>query len=155
MKTFFILIFAGLLITSCGNNKADQPATETDSVITSFYYLWKAMLNDTSGKLEMKKIETANLDSLTAASIIDFINAGDSSVHLDLIKTSNDTVYIKIPDATFLTQRMGSTGSTMYLAGVVYNLTELPGIRFINFDFEEGDHHAQPGTLSRDSFNNQ
>ncbi len=154
MKQFLILIFVSLLITSCGNNKADQPATDNDTATVTINYIWQATLNDTSGKLEMKKVETTNLDSLSPASIVTFINTSDSSVHLDLIKTSNDTVYIKIPDATFLTQRMGSTGSTMYLAGVVYNLTELPGIRFINFDFEEGDH-AQPGTLSRDSFNDQ
>ena len=152
MKQFFILIFVSLLITSCGNNKADQPASDNDTATIN--YIWQATLNDSSGKLEMKKVEAAGLDSLSAASIVAFINTSDSSIHLDLIKTSNDTVYIKIPDATFLTQRMGSTGSTMYLAGVVYNLTELPGIRFINFDFEEGDH-AQPGTLSRDSFNDQ
>ena len=141
-------------MVSCGNNKADQPATDNDTATAAINYVWQATLNDTSGKLEMKKVEAAGLDSLSAASIVAFINTSDSSVHLDLIKTSNDTVYIKIPDATFLTQRMGSTGSSMYLAGVVYNLTELPGIRYINFDFEEGDH-AQPGTLSRDSFNNQ
>jgi hypothetical protein len=154
MKQFLILIFVSLLITSCGNNKADQPATDNDTATVTINYIWQATLNDTSGKLEMKKVETTNLDSLSPASIVAFINTSDSSVHLDFIKTSNDTVYIKITDATFLTQRMGSTGSTMYLAGVVYNLTELPGIRFINFDFEEGDH-AQPGTLSRDSFNDQ
>ena len=153
MKQFFILIFFSFLITSCGNNKADQPA-DNNNTTTVINYVWQATLNDTSGKLEMKKVEATGLDSLSPESIVAFLNTSDSSVHLDLIKISNDTIYIKIPDATFLTQQMGSTGSTMYLASVVYNLTELPGIRFINFDFEEGDH-AQPGTLSRDSFNNQ
>jgi Sporulation and spore germination len=154
MKTYSILIIICIILVSCGGNKADQPAIENDTSATAINYAWQAMLNDSTGKLEMKKVEATSLDSLNLASIVDFINTSDSSVHLEVVKTSNDTVYIKIPDATYLTQRMGSTGSTMYLAGVVYNLTELPGIRYINFDFKEGDH-AQPGTFNRDSFNNE
>jgi Sporulation and spore germination len=153
MKNLFFLSFTALLLISCGSNKADEPIVEEDS-LTAINYAWQASLNDSTGKLEMKKAEAAGLDSLSTASIIDYINRSDSSIHLDIVKTSNDTVYLKIPDATYLTQRMGSTGSEMYLASVVYNLTELPGIRFINFDFEEGDH-AQPGILSRNSFNDQ
>ena len=46
---------------------------------------------------------------------------------------------------------MGSTGPELYFAEAVYNLTEIPGIRFINFSLTEGDH-AGPDTYSRDSF---
>ena len=154
MKIFAILIFISLLITSCGSNKADQPAADSDSASSAIIYAWQATLNDSSGKLEMKKVQATDLDSLSPASVVEFINKGDSSVHLDFVKISNDTVYIKIPDATFLTQQMGSTGASMYMAGAVYNLTELPGIKYINFDFEEGDH-AAPGTFTRDSFKNE
>jgi hypothetical protein len=49
---------------------------------------------------------------------------------------------------------MGSTGPTMFLSSAVYNLTEIPGIRYVNFDFEEGDH-ASPGTFSRESFKDE
>jgi hypothetical protein len=153
MKKFYTLIITGALITSCGNNNAGQPEADNDSAST-INYTWQASLNDSSGKLEMKKVEAAGLDSLSPASVIEFINKSDSSVHMDLVKIANDTVYIKIPEATFLTQQMGSTGSSMYMAGVVYNLTELPGIKYVNFDFEEGDH-AAPGTFNRDSFKNE
>jgi hypothetical protein len=61
---------------------------------------------------------------------------------------------VKIPEATYLTQQMGSSGPTMFFAEAVYNISEIPGIRFINFDFEEGDH-AQPGTYTRDDFKDQ
>jgi hypothetical protein len=153
MKTLFFLSFTALLFISCGSNKADEPIVEEDSPI-AINYAWQASLNDSTGKLEMKKAEAAGLDSISTASIIDYINRSDSSIHLDIVKISNDTVYLKIQDATYLTQRMGSTGSEMYLAGAVYNLTELPGIHYINLDFEEGDH-ASPGTFSRDSFKDQ
>ena len=105
-------------------------------------------------KMEMKKEEAAGLDSLSTASIIDYINASDSSIHIELVKISNDTIFLKIPDAMHLTQQMGSTGPSIYLASLVYNFTELPGITHVNLDFEEGDH-AAPGTFNRDSFKDQ
>lgn len=153
MKFFLLLFFSSLIIISCGSNKADEPIVEEDS-LTAINYTWQASLNDSTGKLEMKKAEAADLDSLSTASIVDYINRSDSSIHLDIIKISNDTVYLKIPDAHYLTQQMGSTGPTLYLANVVYNLTEIPGFHYISFDFEEGDH-ASPGTMSRESFKNQ
>ena len=152
MKSFLYLLLSSLIIISCGNNSADESLDETDTATIN--YSWQAFLNDSTGKMEMKKEEAAGLDSLSTASIIDYINASDSNIHLDALKTSNDTVYIKIADATYLTQRMGSTGPSLYLAEVVYNLTEIAGIRYVNFNFEEGDH-AQPGTFNRDSFKGQ
>ena len=104
--------------------------------------------------MEFKKSEATAIDTLSPASIIDFINGKDTNIHIDLSKVSNDTVYLKIPNAMHLTQQMGSTGAELYMAGVVYNLTELNGIHFVNFDFLEGDH-AGPGTYNRDSFKDQ
>jgi spore germination protein GerM len=77
-----------------------------------------------------------------------------SKVRLVFIKSSGDTAYLKIPDATYLTQQMGSTGPRLFLSGLVYTLTSLPGINYVNLDFEEGDH-AAPGTYSRESFKDE
>jgi hypothetical protein len=153
MKNFYLPGLACLFLIACGSNKADEPIVEEDSP-DAINYAWQASLNDSTGKLEMKKAEAAGLDSISTASVIDYINKSDSSIHLDIIKTSNDTVYLKIPDAHYLTQQMGSTGPTLYMASVVYNLTEIPGLHYVNFDFEEGDH-ASPGTMNRDSFKNE
>jgi hypothetical protein len=150
MKNILILFCASLFIISCNNN-ADQPAADNDTANAAIHYAWEATLNDTSGKLEMKKTEATALDSLSPLSVVDFINTKDSAIHLNIIKISNDTIYLKIPDASYLTQQMGSTGPEQYFAGAVYNLTEIPGIRFVHFDFKEGDH-ASPGTFTRDSF---
>lgn len=152
------IIFASgcvcLLVLAC-NNKAEKQETETiDSTKTVAPSSWTASLNDSSGRLEMKKNEFQGPDSLTATSIIKFLNLQNPSVQLEYVKQSGDTLYIKIPKATFLTQQMGSTGATMYLANAVYNLTEIPGITKINFDFEEGDH-ASPGILTRESFKDE
>jgi hypothetical protein len=152
MKIIYCLAALTILGNSCGNNNADPPIAEDDSAVNMTYF-WEASLNDSTQRLEMKKVETMESNSLTASSVINFINSGNTNIRLDLVKTSNDTIYIKIADAEYLTQRMGSAGPTMYFAATVYNLTEISGIRFVNFDFEEGDH-AQPGTYDRDSFKN-
>lgn len=121
---------------------------------TSNSYSWQARLNDSSGRLEMVKTELGGPDSLSPDAVVRYINTTNSNVQFELVKTSNDTVYVKIKDATYLTQQMGSTGTTMYLAQVIYNLTEIPGIRYATLDFVEGDH-AAPGTYSRESFANE
>ena len=150
MKKYFLFVLCSTLLFACGSNKADQPGSMNDT--TSSYFLWESTLNDSTGRLEMKKVETA--DSTSIQSILGFTNTAYPRIRLEWIKTSLDTIYLKIDDATFLTQQMGSSGSILYLAAVVYNLTELAGINYITLDFEEGDH-ARPGTYNRESFSNE
>lgn len=151
MKKLFLFSCIVYFLFSCKSNKADQPAVTDDSATAPIIYLWESDLDDSTGDLKMKKIET-DLDTLAA----DTIAARLSGEHLVLqyVKTSHDTIFIRIPDSDYLTQRLGSTGAMMRMAMFVYDFTELPGIRYVNFDFEEGDH-AAPGTYSRESFNNQ
>lgn len=143
-----------MFFVSCKSGTADQQATETDSANATINYAWVASLNDTTGKMELKKSEATAIDTLSPASIIDFINGKDTNIHLELSKVSNDTIYVKIPSATHLTQQMGSTGAELYMAGVIYNLTEINGVHYVNFDFVVGDH-AGPGVYNRDSFKDQ
>ena len=160
MKKYFLPIaLASLFLYAC-NNKSDQPVIEEDTAATASHYIWQSSLNDTSGKLEWFPSTPLDEDSLQPAAVIAAINKNNqeseyySKVILDFVKTSGDTVYIKIPEATYLTQQMGSSGPAMFLSGVVYTLTGLSGYNFVSFDFEEGDH-ASPGVYSRQSFNNQ
>jgi hypothetical protein len=143
-----LLVFIGC------KGKSDKQVTENDTLVARSLYSWESVLNDSSGRLEMKKTENAGPDSLTAGSVISFLNRTNPDIQLQLIKQSNDTLYINIPEAEHLTQRMGSTGPTMYFASAVYNLTEVPGIKYVNFDFSEGDH-ASPGVYERDSFKDE
>ncbi|MBL0330212.1 MAG: hypothetical protein IPP64_12520 [Bacteroidetes bacterium] len=94
------------------------------------------------------KNQEAKPELLTPQKIIEFINSNNSSVHLDLRKISNDTIFVKIKESTFLTQQMGSTGADEYMSVTTFTLTELKGMKYVNYDFEEGDH-ANPGTYSR------
>jgi len=70
---------------------------------------------------------------------------------LHFTKTSNDTLFVKISNSTFLTQQMGSSGPEVYLADVTYNLTEISGINYVAIIFKAGDH-ASPGVYSRTDF---
>lgn len=152
MKKLFFSFIIVTLLYACGNNKTDQPATEDDS--TNIIYSWEASLNDSTGRLEMIKKESLLPDSLSPQAVIDFLNKKYPNIQTSFIKISGDTVYVKIPEATYLTQQMGSSGPTMFFAEAVYNITEIAGIRNVNFDFEEGDH-ASPGVFDRTTFNDQ
>lgn len=154
MKSF---LFAGvllILLSACGNNKADVPAAEGDSTADNTVYSWEATLNDSTQRLEMKKVEAIGPDSLATPAVISFLNTAYPKIKLEPVKTSHDTLFLKIEDAEYLTQQMGSTGPTMYFATAVYNLTEIPGIKYVNFDFAEGDH-AQPDTFGRENFKDE
>ena len=154
MNKQFFLLFTTLFFWGC-NNKVDQPGADEDTVnVIQNFYSWQATLNDSTGKLEMKRIEASGPDTLASIPVINFLNSLNPTIRLELVKISNDTIYIKIPDALYLTQQMGSTGPTLYFANAVYNLTEIPGITHVNFDFEEGDH-ASPGTFNRNSFKDE
>jgi hypothetical protein len=154
MKTLLFSALLLLLLSSCGSNKADTPAEANDSLSAAPVYSWEAVINDSTQRLEMKKIEAIGPDSLSAPAVISFLNNNNPKIKLELLKISTDTLYLKIEDAEYLTQQMGSTGPTMYFATAVYNLTEVPGIKYVNFDFAEGDH-AQPDTFGRDNFKDE
>jgi len=91
----------------------------------------------------------------SAEEVIDLLNERYADIILlDLKKISGDTVFVKVEDAQYLTQQMGSTGAYGYMAEVTYSLTEVPGIDYVHFDFEEGDH-ATPGLYRRKDFLNK
>lgn len=88
-------------------------------------------------------------DKINQDFLINLLNTKfENKVHIEFTKLSGDTVYINIPDSNYLTQQMGTCGAQEFMMSTTFTLTELEGIRFVNFDFEFGDH-AMPGTYSR------
>ncbi|MEO6610869.1 MAG: GerMN domain-containing protein [Chitinophagaceae bacterium] len=160
MKSISSLLIL-FILSACGSNKADQPVIIEDTVTTmADNYIWQSTLDDSTGKLQLVAVQPVPTDSTQPANVVRLINKSSietgfaAKVRLDFIKTSGDTIYLKIDDATYLTQQMGSTGPRLFLSGVVYTLTGLTGINYVNIDFEEGDH-AGPGTYSRESFKDE
>jgi hypothetical protein len=139
-----------IFILACGSNKSEaekQKVPEEEEVTATL--MWRADI-DNDGKISLTHDKPVMYDTLNVDRVIELSNSAYPQVQLKLDRISNDTVFVSIPEATYLTQQMGSTGPTVYFADIVFNLTELPGIRYVSFYFEEGDH-ATPGVESRES----
>lgn len=113
--------------------------------------IWISDYDTVKHQFFLKKQRTVDTDSLTAENLVSNINAAWGNVKLVFKKVSNDTLYVSIPDSDFLTERMGSSGAEAYIASTTYNLTELRGIKFVNYDLAEGEH-LSPGVYSREDF---
>lgn len=147
-----------LMAASCNSGK--QEATPPDSttiaaadssavVISDAHYFWEA---DLSGKaMEMKKARPVPADSLNTEAILGMLNTEYPELKLELLRSAGDTVFVKVGNSTYLTQRLGSTGAEAVLAELTYNLTEAAGIHNVHLSFKRGDH-ATPGTYARTDF---
>ena len=151
------ILFSIMALLSCnnsGNNNGDaigDTVLVDEELVAGDRMIWIADYDTVKNQFYLKKQRTVNTDSLTPAKLISDINAGWENVKLVFDKVSNDTLYVTIPDSEYLTERMGSSGAQAYLASTTYNLTELRGIQFVNYDFEAGDH-LSPGTFGRKDF---
>jgi hypothetical protein len=123
---------------------------DTDSLlhVKNETLLWQVV--DSNG-LKIHKPVLKGIDTMSVQNIIQLINTNYDSIHIDFVKISHDTIYIHIPNSQMLTERIGSTGAQMYMASATYSLTEIKGIKYVNFDFIEGDH-AAPGVYDRSYF---
>jgi hypothetical protein len=102
-------------------------------------------------KEKLKAPENAKLDTFSSENLVKLINENFPDIHLDLVKVSHDTIYVKIPDSKRLTEEIGNTGADNYLASATFTLTELKNIKYVNIDLKAGDH-AEPGVYSRADF---
>lgn len=153
-------LVAGLL--ACNDNATEAPEEvyqeemQTDSFTTvpfvpgsnpeSKLFVWK-----TSPDYSKEYNEDFKPEILQADSLIKGINEMNEQILLEKVKISGDTIYTEIKDSRYLGNEMGSTGAELYVADVVLNLTELPGIQYVNIQMEEGSH-VQPGTWSKKNF---
>lgn len=164
-----ILLFAIILFAvgcSSGTNETEEVIIEEEEVVdtpgtsgmedpsltvTTKPSLWTVEYEDQSNSEKLKKPEDIQISSLSATDLINVLNETFDDVQLKFDKISHDTIFVQIPDSEKLTQQMGSTGSYNYMATTVFNLTELDHIKYVRFDFKEGDH-GSPGTFTREDF---
>lgn len=156
---WFVLIGVGLF--SCNNKESGEetvaadtlhitPKQDSASVITDSHYFWTAELVPQKGFV-MKKDSPVSEDSLNTGFMLKRLNDLYPEIKLLYVKSSNDSIFLKVDKSNYLTRQMGSTGAEAYLAEVTYNLTEVKGVNYVDIRFREGDH-ASPGTYSRTSF---
>lgn len=160
MKRLLFLILT-IVFISCNTNEKKSVNTKESEIITdsienpsslktynpeSKLYVWKTSFDYTKSKNSELLPGILNVDSL-----IKGLNELNENIFLEKIKISGDTIYTEVKNSEYLTEALGTTGAEMYLADVVLNLTEIPGIKFVNINLKEGSH-MQQGTWSRDNF---
>jgi hypothetical protein len=155
-----------LFLFSCNNPGADNEAAsadtsfiEQDSALVSneenpmqFKNLvWVGVFDSAKQDIELKQQRLVNPDTLTATKLISEINAAWDGIKLEFRKISNDTLYVAIPKALYLHNKWEAAEHTVIIASTTFTLTELKQIKFVTYDFEEGDH-LSPGTMKRSDF---
>lgn len=161
MKTKAILLSAVLfLIFGCRNSNSDGEIKDTEQTDTlapteklETDAIWDFQYDTITDRSNLVKSDTYNTENLGIEDIVQIINTTWPEVQIEYIKTSQDTIFIRIPNSSELTQQMGSTGAQQFLTAATYSLTELDDIKYVSFDFEEGDH-AVPGVYHRGSWDN-
>ena len=130
-----------------GENKTVQQADAQTEKILEIPY--SAVYNEQTQKLEMKP---AGQSKLNMAEMIGALNNKYPEIKLEFVSIKMDTAYVRINDAKYLTQTIGSSGAQVYFAEATFALTDIKGVKAVNFAFPEGDH-AAPGTYTRENFN--
>ena len=159
MKNLYRLCIA-ITILGCDNNAKEAPKEEftetaipesvmieaTGSNPASVLFVWKSSPDFTKEYNNQFKPEILHVDSL-----IKGLNEMNEKILLQKVKISGDTIYTEIKDSRYLGNEMGSTGAEIYIADLVLNLTEVPGIKYVQLQLTEGSH-VQPGTWSKKDF---
>ena len=166
MKEIKLLISALIcsVIFSCHSNDKEKATNEemqdstasagisSDSAKTIINQSMIWTVDDENPKKEqLKKPVNTIPGTFSTADVIQLINENFPGIQMELIKVSNDTVYVKIPNATRLTQEIGNTGAENYFASATFTLTDMKNIKYVNFALQPGDH-AEPGVFSREDF---
>jgi hypothetical protein len=161
-----LFIFSGLIfMLSCNDNTPDRVVETTDTTfiamdsgaytieepITFKNLIWVPVYDSTKGDYSLKQQRKVSADTLSAEKLITEINASWDGIKMEFKKISHDTIFVAIPKSEVLTQQMGSSGANSYLFSSTFILTELPKMKFVNYNFREGDHLA-PGTFKRADF---
>lgn len=153
-----VLLFTFFLSCESATSNKDQKKSTTDisqtsTAVTAANDTIQSIWNyDYEAEIPVRN-KNVLPESFTPQKLIDLINKnrGKDKVILDLEKVSKDTIYVAIKESTYLTQSMGTTGADDYISTTVFTLTELKGIKYVHFNFVEGDH-ARPGTYNRHYF---
>lgn len=111
---------------------------------------WNTTYNETTQRLQLDH-KAGSMKGVGHAEIINLLNKKYPGIRMEYVGMAGDTIITRIPDAMQLTQSIGTSGAESYLAEATFSLTEIPSIKAVKIEFEEGDH-AMPGTFTRASF---
>ena len=159
IRCFSTILFCCLFYACTNDRKEQQDTTDTtiiqqqDTIASEILsdIPWTAVLDTNTQKYTMVRSNTLNNEVFDTKNVLESINRKYPENNLSFVKQDADTLFVKVEDATYLTQASGSTGARVFLAESTYSLTEIPSVRVVFFDFKVGDH-ATPGPYTRKSF---
>jgi hypothetical protein len=162
MHTSIFLLSITIFIFSCNSKQDSKPEVITDSTahqvgvvpdssgIKDSHYFWSTRVDQKNG-LVIERSLPLDESSISLMGMIDTMNIIYPEIAVKFVKSSGDTAFLKIPKSSYLTTHIGSTGAEGYMAELVYNITEVKGINYVQVNFKPGDH-AEPGTYARTDF---
>ena len=140
MKRIFIFfcVINSLLFVAC-NSGDETPATETiETVYPDSLLAWRINIDS----MVMIREKFFPDSTITITRIINGLNQSYPDVHVNFIKQSSDTLFVEIPDATYLGEQMGDAGAAAWFADAAINLTSVAGINFVSFKMDRHSHAA-------------
>jgi hypothetical protein len=151
-RTFYVLT---IIVFSACQRGEDNAATTVEGLDTilkehTLELPYNASYNEATQKIELNQTVIQG-NSLNVEEMLNAINIKYPKIALKFLSQKSDTIYVKIANAAYLGEQMGSSGSMIFLAEATFALTEIEGIKAVNFNFQEGDH-AAPGTYTRNDF---
>lgn len=157
MKKIIYYSLILLSLSACRNN--EKEIAENKNSVKSNVPIPKKVVtipytveyNEQTQKIELKHHAADDLSKSSAEEMIEAVNLKYPEIQMQLSGKDPGVIHVKINDAAYLSQNIGSMGARIYLAEATYALTEISGIKGVDFMFSEGDH-AAPGLYTRASF---
>ncbi|MFT3846170.1 MAG: hypothetical protein QM725_14030 [Lacibacter sp.] len=150
MIRYFTTLFFLAVLISCNNDAATGEKTnENDTVQAQRWFdtdtllVWDCSAADRTRTKIFAPADSVNVPQ----ALINGVNKTYAEVKLSFDHLSDDTLYVTIPKANWLTNQAGNSGAEQYLAFAALNLLETKGVNHISFLFE-GGAHARPSTYT-------
>jgi PBP1b-binding outer membrane lipoprotein LpoB len=144
-----IIIIGAFFINSCNQKKHQNQSKSANIDIAQT--IWYVDFKTPNSFASLKRSECLDTLLKSPEKLINEINKKFPKVGLELMKVSNDTIYLNIINSEVLTETMGTMGADEYLAITTYTLTEIESIKNVSFEMIDGTH-AGKGVMTRNTF---
>ncbi len=140
------------LVVACNNEASKEPGAADATPPQQWFVTDTVIVWDCSAEDKDRKKIFSPRDSVTVPeALINGVNKTYSEIKIEFDRLTADTLFVKIPNATWLTDRAGNTGAEQYLSFAALNLLETKGVKYVHFEFTPGVH-ARPSTWSMTDF---
>src|SRR5690606_3197840 len=117
------LIFSACQSDSSGGDAEEEAAEVSTDHSKTLVVPWIIVQNDSTGMMEIRREPAADMTNLEVQDIVDALNLKYPSVYLEWVEQKGNKCFVRIDDATYLTQQLGNEGARAYLAEATFSLT--------------------------------